>query len=128
MTGVSTALQLQQSGKKCIIIEASNIGFGTTVGTTAHLNDFFDTTFRKAISDFGLENAKLFAEVGQEAISMIANNIHQFTIDCDFERKPAYLFALDEKQEKETERYCRGAAEVGHVMNFTHEIPFRFRL
>ena len=79
ITGVSTAIQLQQSGKKCILLEASNIGFGTTGGTTAHLNDFFDTTFKEAISDFGLENAKLFAETGQEAISMIENNIRQFT-------------------------------------------------
>lgn len=30
ITGVSTALKLQQEGKKCIILEASNIGFGTT--------------------------------------------------------------------------------------------------
>lgn len=52
ITGVSTALKLQQSGKKCILVEAGNIGFGTTGGTTAHLNDFFDTTFSEAINDF----------------------------------------------------------------------------
>ena len=55
ITGVSTALKLQESGQKCIIIEAANIGFGTTGGTTAHLNDFFDTTFAQAIKDFGLD-------------------------------------------------------------------------
>ncbi|WP_042721521.1 FAD-dependent oxidoreductase, partial [Flavobacterium sp. B17] len=59
ITGISTALKLQQDGKKCILLEAANIGFGTTGGTTAHLNDFFDTTFKEAISDFGLDNAKL---------------------------------------------------------------------
>ncbi len=58
ITGVSTALKLQQSGKRCILLEAANIGFGTTGGTTAHLNDFFDTTFNQAISDFGQENVE----------------------------------------------------------------------
>lgn len=94
ITGVSTAVKLQQEGKKCIILEASNIGFGTTGGTTAHLNDFFDTTFSQAVSDFGLDNAKIFAKAGQDAIQLIKNNIQQFNIDCDFEHKSAYLFAL----------------------------------
>ena len=126
ITGVSTAIKLQQEGKKCIIIEASNIGFGTTGGTTAHLNDFFDTTFSQAISNFGLKNAKLFAKAGQEAIQMIENNIQQYNINCNFERKSAYLFALDEKQEKQLKDIVEGASKVDHEMTFTDEIPFPF--
>lgn len=124
ITGISTALKLQQSGKKCILLEAANIGFGTTGGTTAHLNDFFDTTFKEAISDFGKDNARLFAEVGQEAIGIIETNIRNYNIDCDFERKTAYLFALDEKQEKQLRDIVDGAAEVGHEMRYVNEIPF----
>ncbi|GEN74546.1 FAD-dependent oxidoreductase [Chryseobacterium hagamense] len=124
ITGVSTALKLQQSGKKCILLEAANIGFGTTGGTTAHLNDFFDTTFKEAISDFGEDNAKLLAEVGQEAIGIIETNIRNYNIDCNFERKTAYLFALDEKQEKQLQDIVDGASEVGHEMRYVDEIPF----
>ncbi len=101
ITGVSTALKLQESGKKCIILEAANIGFGTTGGTTAHLNDFFDTTFTQAIEDFGLDNAKLYAESGKDAIAIIETNIDKYKISCDFTRKSAYLFALDDKQEEQ---------------------------
>lgn len=124
ITGVSTALKLQQSGKKCILLEAANIGFGTTGGTTAHLNDFFDTTFTEAINDFGKDNARIFAEVGQEAIGIIETNIRNYNIDCDFERKTAYLFALDEKQEKQLQDIVDGASEVGHEMRYVNEIPF----
>lgn len=124
ITGVSTALKLQESGKKCIILEASNIGFGTTGGTTAHLNDFFDTTFSQAISDFGLDQAKLFAGVGKEAIAIIEDHIRRHHIDCDFVRKTAYLFALDEKQEKQLEDIVEGASKVGHPMPYTEQVPF----
>lgn len=124
ITGVSTALKLKQEGKKCIILEASNIGFGTTGGTTAHLNDFFDTTFSQAVSNFGLDNAKIFAKAGQDAIQLIKNNIQQFNIDCDFEHKSAYLFALDEKQDKQLKDIVEGASKVNHTMHFTREIPF----
>lgn len=124
ITGISTAIKLQESGKRCIILEASNIGFGTTGGTTAHLNDFFDTTFSQAISDFGLDNAKLFAGAGQEAISIIENNIQKYGIDCDFMRKKGYLFALDDKQQKELADIVDGAYKVGHEMLYTREVPF----
>ncbi|WP_449387428.1 FAD-dependent oxidoreductase [Chryseobacterium lineare] len=124
ITGVSTALKLQQAGKRCILLEAANIGFGTTGGTTAHLNDFFDTTFKEAIDDFGLDNAKLFANVGREAIGIIESNIQHFGIDCDFERKTAYLFALDEKQQKQLKDIAEGASEVGHEMTYVEDIPF----
>lgn len=124
ITGVSTALKLQESGKKCIILEAANIGFGTTGGTTAHLNDFFDTTFAQAIQDFGLENAKLYAESGKDAFHIIENNIQKYEISCDFTRKSAYLFALDEEQEKKLRNIVEGAAKVGYEMAYVNEIPF----
>ncbi|KMQ68940.1 oxidoreductase [Chryseobacterium sp. FH2] len=124
ITGISTAVRLQLSGKKCILLEAANIGFGTTGGTTAHLNNFFDTTYARAIKDFGLQNAKLLKYVGIEAKNMIKNNIREFNIDCDFENKTAYLFALDEKQEKQLDDIVEGASQVGHQMIFTNDIPF----
>jgi glycine/D-amino acid oxidase-like deaminating enzyme/nitrite reductase/ring-hydroxylating ferredoxin subunit len=126
ITGISAAIRLQKEGQKCIVLEASNIGFGTTGGTTAHLNDFFDTTYAQAIKDFGLNNAKLLKYVGIEAKNIIRNNIREFNIDCDFESKTAYLFALDEKQEKQLEDIVKGASQVGHQMTFTNEIPFPF--
>jgi glycine/D-amino acid oxidase-like deaminating enzyme len=45
LTGISTALQLQKAGKNCVVIEAQEIGFGTTGGTTAHLNTMMDTPY-----------------------------------------------------------------------------------
>ncbi|WP_312992067.1 FAD-dependent oxidoreductase [Chryseobacterium flavum] len=124
ITGVSTALKLQESGKKCIILEGSNIGYGTTGGTTAHLNDFFDTTFSEVIQDFGIDNARLYAESGTDAISIIENNIRKYNISCDFTRKSAYLFALDEKQESQLKDIVEGAAKVGHEMTYISDIPF----
>jgi glycine/D-amino acid oxidase-like deaminating enzyme len=124
ITGLSTAMELQKQGQKCLLIEASNIGFGTTGGTTAHLNTFFDTTFDEAISDFGEENAKLLAEVGKEAIQIIQNNISEHNIDCDFEKKTGYIFALDKKQNKKLEKMIEGAEKGGIEMKFCDGVSF----
>ncbi len=124
ITGVSTAYSLQKSGKSCVILEAANIGFGTTGGTTAHINDFFDTTFYEAVSDFGQENAELFKESGREGMRVIETNVSENSIDCDFEKKSAHLFALDEKQVERLRVIEYGARKVGYDMYFIKDISF----
>src|SRR5258705_1756062 len=84
ITGVSTAFHLQTAGKKCIIIEANNLCFGTTGGTTAHLNTLLDTPYTRIIKNFGKENAKMVAKATAEAIDFIKTNIGQNKIDCEF--------------------------------------------
>lgn len=67
ITGLTTALLLQQDGKKVVLAEAHTIGFGTTGGTSAHINTFADITYQEAENDFGNKGAKLFAEAINEA-------------------------------------------------------------
>ncbi|RYE00313.1 MAG: FAD-dependent oxidoreductase [Sphingobacteriales bacterium] len=126
ITGVSTAHRLQAAGKKCILLEAHNIGFGTSGGTTAHINDFFDTTFKEAISKFGIENARLLKEAGRAAINMVAQQVLRHNLDCDFKIKDAHLFALDEEQEKKLADIVDGAEQVGYSMNYINKIDFPF--
>lgn len=126
ITGVSTAVRLQKAGKRCVLLEASNIGFGTSGGTTAHLNDFFDTTFAQAMRDFGQEKAVLLREAGVEAMNIIEQNISMYNIDCDFVRKSAQLFALDEKQARQLDDIVEGAAKVGYPMYYISRISFPF--
>lgn len=124
ITGVSTAYQLQKSGKNCVLIEAENIGFGTTGGTTAHLNTFFDTTYAEAVSKYGLENAKLLLSAGKEAMAIIENNIRKNNIDCDLQKKTAQLFALDDKQKKQLDEIIEGSEKVGYTMIPVDRISF----
>lgn len=129
ITGLSTAYRLQAAGKKCILLEANNIGFGSTGGTTAHLNDFFDTSYDTVIHKFGLKNAILLHQAGKEAISSVEDLVLRHQIDCDFTRTDAELFALDEKQEKILSDLVDGAHKVGHTMTYipsiSYPIPFR---
>src|ERR1700744_336882 len=91
ITGLTTALLLQQQGKQTLIAEAHTIGFGTTGGTSAHINTFADTTYAEAESAFGEEGARLFAEAIAEGLNLIRENIKNCQIGCDFEEKPGYL-------------------------------------
>src|ERR1700743_3081663 len=81
ITGLTTALLLQQQGKQTLIAEAHTIGFGTTGGTSAHINTFVDTTYAEDKSAFGENGSKLFAEAIADGFQLIKKNIDAYKID-----------------------------------------------
>ena len=128
ITGVSTALLLQEAGKKCLLLEAANLCFGTTGGTTAHLNTLLDTPYNVIKKNFNTDTARQVAKATTEAIQLIKHHISKYKIDCEFEEADAYLFAQDEKQEKELSEIADASMEAGLDLKYTSEmavpIPF----
>jgi len=123
ITGMTTALLLQKAGQKCIVVDAHRPGFGTTGGTSAHINTFADTSYDVVISDFDLNTGKLFARAIGDSVSLIAKNVSDYRIDCDFEWKQAYLYAETGDQSKELEDLYAGTQEVGVSAIRTKDVP-----
>ncbi|MBK0379253.1 FAD-dependent oxidoreductase [Mucilaginibacter sp. SD-g] len=119
ITGLTAALLLQQAGKQVFLVEAHRIGFGTTGGTSAHINTFADTTYAEAESAFGLEGAQLFADAIREGYDLIAG----WQQDCDFEVKPGYLYAETEKEVKQLDKIYEAAVKVGVNVAYTDQVP-----
>ena len=80
ITGVTTALKLQRLGMNCLVLEARHLCFGTTGGTTAHLNTLLDTPYTVIEKNFGKENAAQVAASASEAIRLIKSNIKNYSI------------------------------------------------
>ncbi len=123
ITGVTTALLLQQSGKSCLLAEAQTLGFGTTGGTTAHLNTMLDTDYHTLIDDFGEENARRVATVTREAIGLIHKHVEQYKIDCGLADVPGYLFAQDEQQAKDLEKIFDASRTATIPIEYINRIP-----
>ncbi len=123
VTGISTALLLQKAGKKCIIAEAKTIGFGTSGGTTAHLNTFMDSPYSEIAQNFGEDNAQLVCTSAKEAIELIRKNVEEYNIDCGFSEQQGYLFSQDEKQDKELEKIFEASKKAGCEVAYSDSIP-----
>lgn len=123
ITGVTLALLLQQAGRKCILLEARSIAFGTTGGTTAHLNTLLDTPYNTIIKNFGKDNAMLVAQAARDAINFIKHQVRHLDIDCGFEETLACLFAQTEDQAKELQDIHDACLDVGVHAEFTASLP-----
>jgi glycine/D-amino acid oxidase-like deaminating enzyme len=123
ITGMTAALLLQNAGKKTALADAHTPGFGTTGGTSAHINTFADTTYPEAESAFGKEGAQLFADAILEGYALIKSQIDSFHISCDYEDKAGYLFAETEDESKQLDEIYKGAVKVGVAASYTEEVP-----
>ncbi|MEJ7611190.1 MAG: FAD-dependent oxidoreductase [Ferruginibacter sp.] len=124
MTGIVTGFLLQKAGKKCIIAEAHTLGFGTSGGTTAHLNTFFDTTYAEVSDNFGKDEAALLALAAQESINLVKQHTGEYNIACDLEEKTGYVFSLNEEQDKALEKLVESSKEVNVAMDIINDSPF----
>jgi glycine/D-amino acid oxidase-like deaminating enzyme/nitrite reductase/ring-hydroxylating ferredoxin subunit len=128
ITGLTTAIDLQRAGKSCLLVEAHNLGFGTTGGTSAHLNTFLDATYPEVDSDFGKDVSKLLASTSARMITKIKNNIDEFGIAADFEYRDGYLFSQSEKETKQLEEIYIASKEAGVDVSKadTNGLPIEF--
>jgi glycine/D-amino acid oxidase-like deaminating enzyme/nitrite reductase/ring-hydroxylating ferredoxin subunit len=123
ITGVTIALLLQKQGKKCLIAEANNLCFGTTGGSTAHINTFFDTTYDQVTDDFGEHNAQLVAKATKQAINLYQQHIEEYKIDCGFEKKDGYVYAQTDEQVGQLHKLFEASKVAGVEIAYSDLIP-----
>lgn len=123
ITGLTAALLLQQAGKRTLLAEARAIGFGTTGGTSAHINTIADTSYSEAESAFGEEGAQLFAGAILEGLELIKYQSDSYGIACDYESKPGYIYAENDDQVKMLDDIYNGTLKVGVPVQYTATVP-----
>lgn len=123
ITGVTTALLLQKAGKNCVVAEAHTLCFGTTGGTTAHINTFLDTGYDSIESDFGADAARLVAAATNASRDLFQQHVREYNIDCGFDIKDGYLYALNEQQATQLDKLYAAAKKAGVEIDYANEIP-----
>jgi glycine/D-amino acid oxidase-like deaminating enzyme/nitrite reductase/ring-hydroxylating ferredoxin subunit len=123
ITGITTALQLQKSGLQCVVVEAHNLCFGTTGGTTAHLNTFLDNSYHEIEKDFGENAARLIAKATNQALDLYRLNVEEYNIDCGYEQKDGYLYSQNDKQTEELNTIFEASKKAGVDVAYTDRIP-----
>jgi glycine/D-amino acid oxidase-like deaminating enzyme/nitrite reductase/ring-hydroxylating ferredoxin subunit len=87
ITGVTTAVLLQQAGYSVALLEARRVNKSVTANTTAKITALHGLIYHKLIKKFGREQAQQYADANMAAIEKIAWLIESFKIDCDFSRQ-----------------------------------------
>ncbi|WP_214698653.1 MULTISPECIES: FAD-dependent oxidoreductase [unclassified Exiguobacterium] len=129
IAGLVCAYELQKRGKQVTLLEALEIGHGTTGHTTAKCSVQHGSIYQKLIRHFGETVARLYYEFNAEALVYLQNQVNE-GFDCDFSLEHSYLYATEPNDElvKELDAYRRlkidggeATEEVNHALPFTIE-------
>jgi glycine/D-amino acid oxidase-like deaminating enzyme/nitrite reductase/ring-hydroxylating ferredoxin subunit len=92
IAGLSVAYSLCKEGKSVIVVDDGSLGGGETERTTAHVTAVLDKRYAELEKWHGDENTRLVAAALRESIDRISQIVIEERIECNFERKDAYLF------------------------------------
>lgn len=97
MAGVLIAHYLKKAGLDTVILEAKHTAGGQSRNTTAKITSQHGLIYHQLSRTIGEEQARIYAQANQQAVENYARLIQDEYIDCDFERRDAYLYSSDKK-------------------------------
>ncbi len=122
IAGISVAYYLAKEGKKVAVLEKDRICSKTSGGTTGKITSQHHLFYNYLIQSQNKDFAKKYLKANEEAIQNIEEIIQTEKIDCDFERKSAFVWTknLDKLQMIKAE--VESVKSLGKNPKFTNEI------
>lgn len=122
MAGILCAYMLEQNGVDYALVEGKNIASGITKDTTAKITAQHGLIYQKLLKSVGVEKAQMYLEANQCAVENYAKLCQG--IDCDFERKTACVYSLDNRKKIENEADALYRLGCRPFFSDTCELPF----
>lgn len=123
LCGLLCAYYLTKCGIDCVVAEGNKIASGVTQNTTAKITSQHGLIYADLIDKFGKETAQIYLNANQMALQEYEKLCQN--INCDFEKKPSYIYSLNNREKIENE--VRAVNSLGFDAAFTQktELPFK---
>ena len=129
ITGLTAALLLAKEGKDVIVLEARQVGLGTTGNSTGNLYVTVDEHLSHLRSKWNTDVMRTIAAARAAAISLVETNVQKYNIDCDFSRQPMVLYTEsgDKKHDDFLQRELDALLDCGMEASLSDNagLPFK---
>jgi glycine/D-amino acid oxidase-like deaminating enzyme/nitrite reductase/ring-hydroxylating ferredoxin subunit len=95
ITGITTAALLAQSNLRVAVLEAAQIGSGTTGHSTGNLYATVDQNLHKLSAKWGEIKTRQVVDSRRGAVDLVESLVQQHNIQCGFSRQPWTLYSMD---------------------------------
>ena len=126
IVGLTTALLLTRAGRKVAVLESLKLLHGTTGYTTAKVTSGHSLIYDSISSKHGDDAAMAYAAAQEAALQQMAAWVEEESIDCDFERRPNYVYCISEKDvpKIQAEAEAEDRAGLPSVLTTDTDLPF----
>lgn len=126
ITGLSTAITLQDRGKTVALVEAERIGEGVTGHSTAKITSQHGLFYDSLQTRVGKAKSQQYADANEAAIDEIERLVEEHGIDCDFERTPAYTYTRSSSEGSKIRAEVETARDLGLPAHVVESTPLPF--
>jgi glycine/D-amino acid oxidase-like deaminating enzyme/nitrite reductase/ring-hydroxylating ferredoxin subunit len=127
IAGLTVAYLLKRAGKTVAVLDAKRILHGATGYTTAKVTAAHNIVYTTVRKKFGRKGARLYAEANQGALEFIAQLVEDESLDCEFERKPNYVYCESTDERAKIEQEVEAAKQAGLAAKLVEETPLPYR-
>ena len=118
ITGVTTALLLARAGLSVGLVDQHVVCGGATGHSTAKVTSQHSIAYLRLRLTLGAGAARTYAQAQEAARERIAELVAEEGIQCDFRRRPAYVYASSGFQRQLVEREASAARDAGLPSTF----------
>jgi glycine/D-amino acid oxidase-like deaminating enzyme/nitrite reductase/ring-hydroxylating ferredoxin subunit len=126
ITGITAAILLKEAGKTVALVDSKRIVHGASGYTTAKVTAGHGASYSKIRRAFGEEGIRTYARANQAALDWIAQLVDANRIDCDFERRPNYVYAESEDEVSQLRQEAEVERQAGLATRLVDETPLPF--
>jgi glycine/D-amino acid oxidase-like deaminating enzyme/nitrite reductase/ring-hydroxylating ferredoxin subunit len=124
IVGVTTALLLQQAGKRVTVIEAVRLTESVTTHSTVKVTVGHGTLYSKIARKRGIEAAQVYADANTAGFKMILQLAQELRLECMLEHgHPHVVYAEKDDEVGQVEDEAGTAQRLGLDVSLTDEVP-----
>jgi glycine/D-amino acid oxidase-like deaminating enzyme/nitrite reductase/ring-hydroxylating ferredoxin subunit len=126
IVGLTAAELLQRAGKRVAVLEARKVGQQVTGRSTAKVTSQHGLIYQRLAKSFGEAGARTYGAANQAGLEQIARFVDELGIECEFERKPAYVYSRSDQHLAAIEKEVEVARGLGLPAAFVRDTSLPF--
>jgi hypothetical protein len=113
ITGVTLALNLAEQGTSAVLLEARDLGFGSTGNSTGNLYETISRGIHRIVDRWGEDVAHAVTTARRSAVEQIERRVQKYDIACGFRRCLLYRYATSDQAQERIEKEYQGSLKAG---------------
>jgi glycine/D-amino acid oxidase-like deaminating enzyme/nitrite reductase/ring-hydroxylating ferredoxin subunit len=123
MLGITAALMLKRQGATVAVLEGGRVAGGVTAYTTAKVASSHGVHYMPVTKSFGADGARAYADAQQSALAQMGAWVDELGIDCDWRRKPSFIYSVDAKERGRIEGELEACQQAGLPVSLVTDAP-----
>jgi glycine/D-amino acid oxidase-like deaminating enzyme/nitrite reductase/ring-hydroxylating ferredoxin subunit len=126
ITGVTLALNLAEQGIPVVLLEAHDVGFGSTGNSTGNLYETVSRGIQRILDRWDKDVAHAATVARRAAVDEIERRVQKYGIGCEFRRCALYRYATSEEAKERVEKEYQASLDAGMKVRQEKNLPTPF--